>query len=214
MTSRKPCVNVSTAFYSGKEQSPLHFGLSAEGYELNTLLEGYDHMLWVVKMKNNRKVWARQAPVTGQMQMVHEEPVVSTIDTPTASVVRNESDVPNTSPVMGTIQESDTTVEQDTTNHSSSEADKDDVPEKFKPKEIMKAIVEEKKMTDYNLFLTFRLYELKKENHNKTNKELFNSAIAEWKELKKTPAELKKIMEQVYEFNKTYEKPETKSRKK
>lgn len=194
MASRKPCVNVPTALYSGKEQSPLRFGLSAEGYDLNTVLEGYDHMLWVVKIKNNRKVWVRQTPVSGQMQMVHEEPVVM----PDVATVAVAVPVPvAAAPVATAVEE----VEQDVAV---------DVP---KP-EIIKAVVEEKKMTDYNLFLTYKLYELKKENNNKTNKELFNSAIAEWKELKKNPAELKKIMVQVVEFNKTYEKPETKSRKK
>ena len=59
MTTRKPCINVPSASYNGKEQSPLHFGLSAEGYELNTIMEGYDHMMWIVKIKNNKKVWVR-----------------------------------------------------------------------------------------------------------------------------------------------------------
>jgi hypothetical protein len=60
---------------------------------------------------------------------------------------------------------------------------------------IMTTKVQEKKITDYNLFLTYKLQELKKNNNNKTNKELFNTAIQEWKELKKNSAELQKLLD-------------------
>ena len=59
----------------------------------------------------------------------------------------------------------------------------------------MKPVVEEKKITDYNLFLTYRLHELKKNTTGKVNnKEVFNTVIAEWKELKKNTSELNKVM--------------------
>jgi hypothetical protein len=183
MTSRKPCINVSNAFYSGKEQSPLHFGLSAEGYELNTVLEGYDRMIWAVKMKNNRKVWVRQMPVSGHIRMVHEEPVVPETQEDVSIQQDTQPDV------QPTIQE---------------ELQEEQEPPK-KP-DVIKPIVEEKKLTDYNLFLTYRLHELKKQNHDKTNKELFNSAIAEWKELKKNPIEFKNVMQ----LAKAFEKPNSK----
>ena len=68
-------------------------------------------------------------------------------------------------------------------------------------KEAIKAVVEEKKVTDYNMYLAYRLYELKKTKPaEKTNKELFNQAVAEWKELKKNVTELKKTMELAKEF--------------
>lgn len=152
MSSRKPCVNIQTASYTGKEQSPLHFGLSAEGYEINTIMEGYDHLLWIVKIKNNRKVWIRHTP--NNSNMTHEEPILN-------SDGINENI--ETKPISNV--------------------------ETLKPK------VEEKKITDYNLYLTYKLFELKKNNtDNKNNKEIFNMAITEWKELKKKPSDLSKIL--------------------
>ncbi len=158
MSTRKPCVNIPTASYTGKEQSPLHFGLSAEGYELNTIMEGYDHLLWQVKIKNNKKVWVRQ--ISTNSKMVHEEPVI----------LQNEIISENTNI-------------------------------KTTP-EIIKPNVEEKKITDYNLFLTYRLHELKNNKNNKSNnKEIFNTVIAEWKELKKKPTELANIITLAQEFH-------------
>lgn len=172
MTTRKPCVNVPTATYSGKEQSPLHFGLSAEGYDVNTILEGHDHMMWIVKVKNNRKVWVREMSNINIQRMVHEEPVIG-----------ND-------------------VKQD-------EPPQDEPPAEVSqvPKVILKPVVEEKKMTDYNLFLAYKLHELKKDKTNKTNKELFNAAIAEWKALKSNPSELKQVMD----LARSFEKPAKKS---
>ena len=164
MTTRKPCVNAPTATYSGKEQSPLHFGLSAEGYDLNTVFEGHDKLMWTVKMKNGRKVWIRNIQVGPNgiiLRMVHEEPVIQEVIHETKEDVIEEE--PNPRPTKAPV---------------------------------MKAIVEEKKITDYNMFLTYRLCELKKEKaSDKTNKELFNQAVAEWKELKKNAVELKNVLE-------------------
>lgn len=56
---RYPCSNVCTMTYSGKESSPLGIGISAEGYEVNFILNGKDEGKWIVKIKNNRKVWVR-----------------------------------------------------------------------------------------------------------------------------------------------------------
>ena len=54
MTSKKPCINNPSFSYTGNEQSPLHFGLSAEGYPINSVMEGYDKKLWAVEIKNNK----------------------------------------------------------------------------------------------------------------------------------------------------------------
>lgn len=66
---RKSCSNVATMTYSGKELSPLGNGISAEGFELDTILKGCDKMNWIVKNKNNRKVWIRLN--TNVEKMVH-----------------------------------------------------------------------------------------------------------------------------------------------
>ena len=162
MTTRKPCINVPSASYNGKEQSPLHFGLSAEGYELNTIMEGYDHMMWIVKIKNNKKVWVRNTLNT--TKMVHEEPIINNTNENNIEIIENNV-------------------------------------------EIIKPQVEEKKITDYNLFLTYRLNELKKNNtENKNNKEIFAIVIAEWKELKKNTSELSRIINLANEYHKNNKK--------
>ena len=60
MSLKKACINCPKMFYIGNEQSPLHFGLSAEGYELNAAMEGFDKQLWIVDVKNGKKVWIRK----------------------------------------------------------------------------------------------------------------------------------------------------------
>jgi len=73
ISNRKNCINVPTNFYSGKETSPLRFGLSAEGYDAGYDMEGYDKLIWTVKIKNNKKVWSRKYDYE---KVVHEEPLI------------------------------------------------------------------------------------------------------------------------------------------
>lgn len=161
MTSRKPCTNVSTATYTGKEFSPLKSGLSAEGYDINTVMEGGDKLLWVVQIKNNRKVWVRKQTTIDRL--VHEDPIIL-----------------NTTDIV-------------------------ELPKQEEEEVILKPKVEEKKLTDYNLYLTYKLFKLKEEYKEiKTeNKELLNKAIAEWKIIKKNPNELTKILEEAKKYNQT-----------
>jgi hypothetical protein len=60
MSGRKICLNCPSVYYTGREQSPLHFGLSAEGYEINSIMEGFDKELWIVEVRNNKKVWTKR----------------------------------------------------------------------------------------------------------------------------------------------------------
>lgn len=73
ISNRKNCINVPTSFYTGKESSPLRFGLSAEGYDIGYDMEGYDKLLWSVKVKNNKKVWVRKYDYE---KVLHEEPLI------------------------------------------------------------------------------------------------------------------------------------------
>jgi hypothetical protein len=69
----KPCINFPKNTYSGKEQSPLRYGLSAEGYDINSAMEGYDKQVWVVEIKNNKKVWNKKDSI---LRITPEEPVI------------------------------------------------------------------------------------------------------------------------------------------
>jgi hypothetical protein len=88
--NKLPCNNVSTETYTGKEQSPKRFGLSAEGFDLNFEKEGYDGKIWTVQIKNNRKVWVRKNVMT---LITHEEPLITS-----ESIPVNESVVHQTPP--------------------------------------------------------------------------------------------------------------------
>jgi hypothetical protein len=57
---------------------------------------------------------------------------------------------------------------------------------------------EDKKPTDYNIFVKFRLNELKDISTNK--KENFENVKIEWRELKKNKAQIKIVMEKAYEW--------------
>jgi len=215
MTTRKVCTNVPTATYSGKEQSPLHFGLSAEGYDVNTVMDGYDKLKWIVKIKNNRKVWVRQVPAVAVNKLLHEEPVITNdivkgniiIEVPKAPV----KDIESVKEEIEVIDASDTseTSEDSKMVPVVTPVTKDDVKTDAEMQGIVKPVVQEKKLTDYNIFLTYRLAELKK-NNDKSNKEYLAAAVAEWKDLKMKPKELEEIMV----LARAYEKPVAKSKSK
>jgi hypothetical protein len=157
---KKQCSNFPKATYSGKEQSPLRFGLSAEGYSLNTVLEGNDKLPWIVQIKNNRKVWIRHLI---NEKITHEDPVITEKDIET---------------VKEDIKEDQTECDNSCT--------------------ISVAV---KKTTDYNVFLSYRLKQLKKENKDMENdcdnKTLFNKVMDEWKLLKASPFELKSVIDKI-----------------
>lgn len=157
---KKQCSNYPKATYSGKEQSPLRFGLSAEGYPLNTILEGNDKLPWIVQIKNNRKVWIRHLI---NEKITHEDPVITEndIETVTEDIKHEQTDNDNPNTISAPV----------------------------------------KKTTDYNVFLSYRLKQLKKENKDLEkdcdNKSLFNKVMEEWKLLKASPLELKSIIDKI-----------------
>ena len=158
--TKNQCTNVSTESYTGKEQSPKRFGLSAEGFDINYEKEGYDKQIWSVQYKNNRKVWVRKINIS---KITHEEPVLTSLSKPPILIDNKNIN--------------DDNVDNDTNN--------DNVNVKI-----------EKKKTDYNLFIKYHLDKLKADNKDKTPaKILFQSATQEWNRLKKSPDELKKIMD-------------------
>jgi len=77
MSGRRNCINNSSFSYTGKEQSPLRFGLSAEGYPVNSILEGYDKNIWVVEIKNNRKIWVRK---DDDFRITYEKPLINKLE--------------------------------------------------------------------------------------------------------------------------------------
>tara|TARA_B110000483_G_scaffold93647_1_gene115371 strand:- start:3355 stop:3822 length:468 start_codon:yes stop_codon:yes gene_type:complete len=128
-------------FYKGTEQSPLHFGLSAEGYDTNSSMEGYDKNLWVVEIKNNKKVWIRKDSI---IRITKEEPLINDVD-----------ESPSNNEIKGKNANSP---------------------------------------TDYNIYIKYRLFILKSQSNNKTNKSNFDLVRLEWQELKKDSKKQKDVM--------------------
>ena len=164
-TNKKTCINLSTDTYTGKEQSPKGFGYSADGFELNYEKTGQDNRIWIVQIKNNRKVWIRRN--TNISNITHEEPIINDNLNETSNEGLNEA-------------------LNECSNESSNNVLNDVIIDNNKVKKINKD-----KKTDYNIFLKYYLEllkisnELKSKNERKTNKELFNETVDEWKNIKK-----------------------------
>jgi hypothetical protein len=192
MSSKKICINSTSSYYTGKEQSPLHFGLSAEGYEINAIMEGFDKELWIVEVRNNKKVWTKKDHIN---RMTYEKPLITESNEETNNN-SNSDNILNTndnSSITSTIESSANSINVVTLN--SDENNKDKASKTIKP-------------TDYTLFITYRIHQMK--NTSSDNKQNYDCARYEWKEYKKKPDELKVIMTEAYNF----QKPECKINKK
>ena len=178
MKSNKiPCSNISTESYTGKEQSPKRFGLSAEGYDINYEKEGFDNQIWSVQIRNGRKVWAKKNNIS---KITHEVPLLSSIE--------NTDDIPS----LVNHNNDSAIVVNDISNDNSTNISLDTTHEQSKEVKI------EKKKTDYNIFIKYYLDKLKSENKDNTpHKILFQAATLEWNRLKKFPDELKIVMDNI-----------------
>jgi len=210
MSGKKVCINSQSSYYTGKEQSPLHFGLSAEGYEVNSIMEGFDKELWIVEVRNNKKVWTKKEHIN---KMTYEIPLITELTdqrvvsvspaiSATASIAINtplqaaQPSQPSQASVEIQAMSSATSTTLDDTdisqnNLSASQPASDIAPNNDNPKnkeKVSKTI----KPTDYTLFITYRIYEMKKVSSD--NKKNYDCARNEWKEYKKKPDELRLIM--------------------
>ena len=216
MSGKKVCINSQSSYYTGKEQSPLHFGLSAEGYEVNSIMEGFDKELWVVEVRNNKKVWTKKEHIN---KMTYEIPLITELndartisvmpvisasiatDTPVAAAAADVAKTSHSTPVSAAAAAASAATIDDTTISQNNLTDllsagaagaagiiaTDNDNSKNKEK-VSKTI----KPTDYTLFITYRIYEMKKISSD--NKKNYDTAREEWKEYKKKPEELRLIM--------------------
>lgn len=212
MSGKKVCINSQSAYYTGKEQSPLHFGLSAEGYEVNSIMEGFDKELWIVEVRNNKKVWTKKEHIN---KMTYEIPLINeftdmkvtaissaaaatvasiTTDTSTLGTVTATTATSVPATTDDTISASfviDNTLESNVSNVSNISLDNSKNKEK-----ISKTI----KPTDYTLFITYRIHQMKLTSTD--NKKNYDCARYEWKEYKNKPVELQSIMVEAHNFSK------------
>ena len=170
------CFNVSTESYTGKEQSPKRFGLSAEGFDINFEKEGYDNLIWCVQIKNGRKVWVKKCNIS---KITHEIPLLTS-----QNEIKNDDDDANDTK---TEDINDTKIETKDAKIETKDAKIDIKDDKA-----------EKKKTDYNIFIKYYLDKLKSENKDNTpHKILFQASTLEWNRLKKNPEELKILMNNI-----------------
>lgn len=227
MSGKKVCLNCSTSYYTGREQSPLHFGLSAEGYEINSIMEGFDKELWIVDIKNNKKVWTKKEHIN---KMTYEKPLITEFSQDnhdngegnTQTTAHNDSvdDVALAANTNTTISISNANANAnanaianandnsvavvDNANNSKSTGDitsKDESAAIAKSKASKSKASKTNKTTDYTLFITYRIAQMKHlSNDNKKN---YDCAREEWKEYKKKPEELKAVMVEAINFSKS-----------
>lgn len=197
MSCRRNCINNSSFSYTGKEQSPLRFGLSAEGYPVNSILEGFDKNIWVVEIKNNRKIWVRK---DDDFRITYEQPLINKLEDYNKTV-----DIENISEVSGVDDNIEVKSSVKNTKKSVKNVKKTDIENVSDTENTLSTCdnIETKvvkKPTNYNIFLTYRLKmlkeEYKREGKNNKDKEIFKMVIKEWNDYKTRPAELKIILEQ------------------
>jgi hypothetical protein len=167
-------------------------------------MEGFDKELWLVEVRNNKKVWTKKEHIN---KMTYEIPLINeftdmkvtaissattaataatvtsiTTDTSTLGIVTAATaSVPaTTDDTISASSVIDNTVESNVSNISlDNSKNKEKVSKTIKP-------------TDYTLFITYRIYEMKKVSSD--NKKNYDCARNEWKEYKKKPDELRLIM--------------------
>lgn len=208
MSSKKVCINHSASYYTGKEQSPLHFGLSAEGYDINSIMEGFDKDLWIVEVRNSKKVWTKKESInkmTYEVPLITESEVASvaslTSDTSAPSKANTEDAVnaanaanaANVASIEDTVSIASDTIDlPDPTEASAELPDITILPDPTDTTKSKVKISKTVKPTDYTLFISYRIQQLKAVSTD--NKKNYDTAREEWKEYKKKPDELKEIM--------------------
>ena len=186
MSGKKACINCPSSYYTGKEQSPLHFGLSAEGYEVNAIMEGFDTELWIVEVRNNKKVWTKKEHIN---KLTYEKPLIN-------DMLQSANTAGNTSTVIANTEGNTQNNKVDAQENTNTIPDNDNVSSKHKDEANGVSSVSKQsktiKPTDYTLFITYRIHQMKKVSTD--NKKNYDCAREEWKEYKKKPDELKAIM--------------------
>jgi hypothetical protein len=157
-------------------------------------MEGFDKELWIVEVRNNKKVWTKRDNIN---KMTYEIPLINEpIDIKETDTIINTTSQIVQMPTIDAIPQVITYSVQDTAetrndlNILNSENNNN-------PKiKISKTI----KPTDYTLFITYRIHQLKQlSNDNKKN---YDDAREEWKEYKKNPSKLQSIMIEANNFSK------------
>lgn len=169
------CSNIANETYTGKECSPKGLGFSAVPYDIGFEKQGADNQIWVVQIKNGKKVWFRKSGMPS-INITHEEPLI------TNTSITN--DINESISINDTVNISDNTISINET-----------ITKKEEEQKVQQA---EKKKTNYTLFQSYYLNKLKQENIekklNKKPKDMCNETNAEWNRIKNNKKELEEIL--------------------
>ena len=158
------CVNVSNETYTGKEQSPKGMGFSALGYDVGFEKEGVDKQLWVVQIKNNKKVWFRKS---GMPKVTHEEPLITENDNESSNGSISSNDIIDSN----NTEVKETTEEKVITNNKKTDFN-----------------------VFYKYYSNILKEENKEKGLNKKPKQIQEETYSEWNRLKKDKDELKELL--------------------
>lgn len=230
-SGKKVCLNSPSSYYTGREQSPLHYGLSAEGYEVNAIMEGYDKELWIVEVRNNKKVWTKKEYIN---KMTYECPLIKEVaDTSKdTDVAMNVADVTNVTDVTNVESSASKACEaKDTAVTAVTEVTEVTAVAPKATKAATKAVKAAKsakaakattkeddvtattattvavaepvsKIMKPTDYTLFITYRIHQmKAESGDNRKNYDSAREEWKEYKKKPDELKAIMIEASNFN-------------
>lgn len=163
---KKPCSNAPKYMYSGKESSPLGLGIAAEPLILGTIQEGRDNTNWIVTLKNGIQVWSR---ITRLSEIVKQEnseiiPKEEAISTKKKSVSVRKKVAP-------------------ITKVEDIKPDLNDVSKKSVQPPVDEKSVAKRKPTNYNIYMSYKLEQLAKEDNTMKPKERFAHAVALWQSM-------------------------------
>jgi len=189
----------------------LHFGLSAEGYEINSIMEGFDKDLWIVEVRNGKKVWTKKEHIN---KMTFEIPLINETTLPITLSAHAEPDIqpPSTEKEQPAVsvekQEPCITItQQEDAPHTSHTPQTHNAPHSSQTSDIDTTKSKEKvsktvKPTDYTLFITYRIHQMKTmAGASSDNKKNYDCARYEWKEYKNKPDELRLIMVEANKYH-------------
>ncbi len=194
---KMPCKNDPEYQYSGKEQSPLGLGYTAEGEAVGTVMDGRDKNKWIVGVKNGVKVWSK-IPASSPPTPKKEEPVMPAgSDSPVKASASDDI----TKEITAAIKDVAITPKKKAT------APKKTVTKKIKDADAEKDASDtasttsskgKRAVSDFNIYMKYRLAQLKEEGGTSTHRERFSQAASEWKGL--DPKEKEGIMLKAREY--------------
>lgn len=197
--AKKPCLNDSRLTYTGKESSPRGLGYCAEAEAVGTIKEGRDDKRWMVVIKNNVNVWTRipeDASVFAKKESrPHPEITPAEDETPAAppAAPKKKPAAPKKKPAAAAKPAAEPAPEPEKPaaepEKPAAESPAAEPPAAKKPaakkpaaeaEKPTAAAAAKKPPTDFNLYIKYRLAQLKTLEPEMTHAQRFSQAAKDW----------------------------------